>query len=585
MRTFIFLLALSCTNCLLASNSNIESFLTLFGQKTGSGSCAPRLSCPPNITVQQDELYMTSTTGLATATVVNSNCQTPYLNYVDKIIDSNQCNTVVKRTWVATSFDNIQMTLGNNSCIQTIHLQPKCHLVCPEDICVDLNSSLDVSVLGEAFPSSQDCVVSDITYEDVASSSCNNIEVINRTWTAVFQGSQNCPSNCIQKITIGDLDAPQILNCPQDIQVETSCSFVYWEEPVVIDNCNNTILTSNYRNGTNDFPFGTTEVTYTAIDYCGNESTCQFNVSVQNSNTTLGCPDDIEVITDNSNSIIVNWDEPIYQGSCQECPNAPAIGGFAFLGSFNGSNYYRSHFSYNYYEAAALAKKKGGYIVSINSKEENDFLSNRIHAQSVLIGLSDKSSEGSFIWDSGEPLTYENWFFNQPNNYANQDFVEMINSGEWNDIAEEDLTFILEIECSFVEQISGPISGSELNIGTHTVKYLISDGCDTEYCCSFDINVINVPFKSVDFQNSESISLDKVVLFPNPTSDIISIANLEKNNINKLEILNSLGQKTDVFIPQEDKLTVDMSHLDSGIYYFVLYSLEAEPKVEKILKH
>ena len=78
-------------------------------------------------------------------------------------------------------------------------------------------------------------------------------------------------------------------NIPSDITVHgsgTNCNvLVKWPEPIATDGCGVTSLTSTYISG-DTFTEGTTSVTYTAADACGNNSTAAFNVTVL---CTQGC--------------------------------------------------------------------------------------------------------------------------------------------------------------------------------------------------------------------------------------------------------------------------------------------------------
>ena len=108
-----------------------------------------------------------------------------------------------------------------------------------------------------------------------------------------------------------------------------------------------------------------------------------------------------------------------------------------------------------------------------------------------MIGLTDIAKEGDFVWESGEELSYENWFSNQPNDKDNfQDIVEIDRAGLWNDVDNDlSLEFVLEIPCEFVTQVSGPQQGADLTPGIYTVTYVIADGCGLEEYCSFDLLV------------------------------------------------------------------------------------------------
>ena len=50
------------------------------------------------------------------------------------------------------------------------------------------------------------------------------------------------------------------------------------------------------------------------------------------------------------------------------------------------------------------------------------------------IGLSDRSSEKSFVWSDYTPVAYVNWRDGEPNNVNEEDCVQMyMNDGTWND--------------------------------------------------------------------------------------------------------------------------------------------------------
>ena len=84
-------------------------------------------------------------------------------------------------------------------------------------------------------------------------------------------------------------------------------------------------------------------------------------------------------------------------------------------------------------EAEANAVALGGHLVTINDAEENDFIVD-LNEQGRLnknltqpyIGLTDRHSEGTFVWSSGQEVTYTNWDYGQPNDatgYGEQDYT------------------------------------------------------------------------------------------------------------------------------------------------------------------
>jgi len=60
-------------------------------------------------------------------------------------------------------------------------------------------------------------------------------------------------------------------------------------------------------------------------------------------------------------------------------------------------------------DAHAKADADNAYLVTINNKAEQKWLSGAFDNGLYWIGLSDTEKEGRWQWDNGEPLTYTNW--------------------------------------------------------------------------------------------------------------------------------------------------------------------------------
>ncbi len=99
-----------------------------------------------------------------------------------------------------------------------------------------------------------------------------------------------------------------------------------------------------------------------------------------------------------------------------------------------------------YAAARAQATALGGYLVAINDAAENSFIMQQftpyINGRYDWIGLTDEITEGTFLWESGEPLSYTNWMGGEPNNLNNEDYASInlndqghptSNYGAWND--------------------------------------------------------------------------------------------------------------------------------------------------------
>lgn len=369
-----------------------------------------------------------------------------------------------------------------------------CHLSCPDMITLPLGSDISPATTGtaEAYSGNMNCGAVNVSYSDkLIETGCHGSTKTLRSWRGEFVNMPGEYSTCAQMILVQDMTAIELHNCPADVNVPNNHTVAQWTEPTVTSsNNNNTLtLTSNYSPG-HTFPVGITTIIYTAVDDCGSEATCSFKLSVLSDANYPDCPEDIELECDADGTVVADWTAPKYTEDCETCGEGDYIYGFMYVGSFNGSHYYCSRKNYSYADAKRKAHENGGYLVSIDTEKENEFVAAHIGSATAFIGLTDVYSEGNFIWDDGSSLSYENWYLNQPNDTGNQDYVEIMRSGLWNDVDNASvLEFIMEIPCNPVTQISGPKPGDKLTSGTYTVKYRIHDGCGLEQFCEFDIIV------------------------------------------------------------------------------------------------
>jgi len=366
-------------------------------------------------------------------------------------------------------------------------------IICPADHQDCIGTSIGTNVTGTAVGTagSSTCQVPTVTHNDVVVSTgpCDGAISIIRTWTAT-DPDNGLTATCDQSIILIDDTPPVLINCPADITVETSTdeSIVTWIEPTANDACSLEWVMGDYTPG-DVFPIGSTTVTYTAIDDCGNVTPCSFVVTVE-STGTITCNDDIVVECGGSSGTPITWNLPVIETGCTEAVEGDSIAGFIYMGSLNGSAYYCSTAPAASASANAIANNNGGYLATITSQEENDLLAGFLNTQCALIGLSDASQEGTFTWNNGEPLGYTNWSSNQPNNEnGNQDCVLLCSNG-WNDTqCEVAYEFIMEIPVINYEQTTGLPNGSVFPVGTDTITYVVTDACGTELTCSFTVTV------------------------------------------------------------------------------------------------
>ncbi len=103
--------------------------------------------------------------------------------------------------------------------------------------------------------------------------------------------------------------------------------------------------------------------------------------------------------------------------------------------TYGGHTYVTTSGSMSWPQAEAQALGYGGHLVAVNDAAENEMLLNEFGAYaSFWIGFSDQALEGTWVWSTGEEVTFTAWNGGEPNNSGNEDFAEFLGSGRWNDI-------------------------------------------------------------------------------------------------------------------------------------------------------
>ena len=237
------------------------------------------------------------------------------------------------------------------------------------------------------------------------------------------------------------------------------------------------------------FPIGTTTVTFQISDPCGNQSICSFTVTVL-PNITVDCPKDINAICQPGiNGAVVTWYPPTATTQCGLCGSVPP--NTIDMGSYNSSHYYCTNSPFQWTNGQTFAIAYGGYLASIGSAGENQYLANVLQLPDAFIGLNDLAVEGQFQWANNQPLGYFNWAIGQPGNTTgNEDVVVIQDNSTWKTVDKQAYKeCIIEIPCLDIVQIKGPPSGSVFPLGETEIKYKITDDCGNTAYCSFKVIV------------------------------------------------------------------------------------------------
>jgi hypothetical protein len=88
--------------------------------------------------------------------------------------------------------------------------------------------------------------------------------------------------------------------------------------------------------------------------------------------------------------------------------------------------------------AESKAVALGGHLVTINDAAEEAWLRTTFGSGTrYWIGFTDEAVEGTWVWASGEPVTYTHWNQGEPNDWGNGEDYALMNwdtgTGAWND--------------------------------------------------------------------------------------------------------------------------------------------------------
>ena len=263
---------------------------------------APRfMTCPPVDTIECNEEY--PDLSIFGSPHIEDNCGFTLDSTVVEAVNDCGVGSII-RTWTATD------AVGNASdCRQEIFVvnsNPfmESDIIWPEDYTTDVcGATVDPEDLPEGFDEPQilgeHCGVIALNHHDqvfdVAQPACFKVL---RTWT-VIDWCRYDPDNpmsegkfqSVQIIKVQDNIAP-IISCPSDVTVSVSddCQTGLVElglataedcSPGVLITNNSPYAHANGANASGSYPLGTTIVTFSASDRCGNVASCEVSVTVR----------------------------------------------------------------------------------------------------------------------------------------------------------------------------------------------------------------------------------------------------------------------------------------------------------------
>ena len=297
----------------------------------------PVIACPVTVTIACKEDYEDlNVTGLP---VVLDACGVDTFYYSDDVeINSCQVGRVV-RTWTAVDVNG-----NEKKCQQEIFIEDNTvfGVSFPANFqSYECGADLSPSVTGEPILTNHNCeevsVVSNDIILPISAPACLRIL---REWTVVNwceydlnSGSTNGYYTYTQEIILSDVVAPEI-NCFSDTVIgvySANCGAAMINLPAITaEDCSDSITIENnspyaFSSGANasgNYPIGTHQISYSAIDGCGNLTTCSVTVTVEDAQTPNAyCVGNITLSVNNQGFAILT-PEMIDLGSYDNCTDA-----------------------------------------------------------------------------------------------------------------------------------------------------------------------------------------------------------------------------------------------------------------------
>jgi hypothetical protein len=186
------------------------------------------------------------------------------------------------------------------------------------------------------------------------------------------------------------------------------------------------------------------------------------------------------------------------------------ISGFTNQQNYNGHSYYRSTGTATWTTARSNCAAMGGYLVTITTSAEQSFIFNIW--PSGWIGLTDEVNEGTWRWVTGETYSYKNWNSGEPNNAGNEDYVQFVSNGRWNDLPNNvSLPYVLEFDYVVTTSSWALYKTIYTNSSGY---YSISEAYDPskEYYIEISAPTRVQAYTNTDIQNISNIILGKTTI-------------------------------------------------------------------------
>lgn len=141
------------------------------------------------------------------------------------------------------------------------------------------------------------------------------------------------------------------------------------------------------------------------------------------------------------NAYVIEWDSKADYQAYKKRNKKKMVRNISGASLYNGHYYKYYPMNSSWKEAASRCKKLGGYLVTVTSKQENNFVYRLCGKSNTWIGLNDAKKEGKYVWTTKERTDYINFGkdLNDDFNSA-EDYIGFYNTSKWNDYTNEGST-------------------------------------------------------------------------------------------------------------------------------------------------
>ncbi len=229
-----------------------------------------------------------------------------------------------------------------------------------------------------------------------------------------------------------------------------------------------------------------------------------------------------------------------YRNDLDNVPSDITVGdGTTTTNTFiRNSSFYISVDGPSWEEAEEKAVELGGHLVTINDSSENEWLvsqyygsgklSETLNNKNVWIGYTDKNTEGTWEWISGESVDYINWASDEPNanhpqgldDYAGMgliDYQSWRKLGDWVDahndpssisvgIAEVPLSYFAITDLTITEGDSGTVTISRTG-GTKSTQNLTLTSSNGTATAGSDYTAVDQTISFASGETSKTVTI------------------------------------------------------------------------------